>query len=56
MWVSSFIYHLYVVKLDVQELIYRHQGSGNGEIVFEFNGNCLINKSLEKGIEKLQKS
>lgn len=54
MWVSCFINNLDIIEFDVQELIYRHQGSSNGKIIFELNGDSLIYKSFEKGVEKLQ--
>jgi hypothetical protein len=54
MWVSCFINNLDIIEFNVQELIYRHQGSSNGKIIFELNGDSLIYKGFEKRIEKLQ--
>lgn len=39
---------LYVVKLDVQELINRFQSAPNGNVVLKFYGDFMVHKCFEK--------
>ena len=39
---------LYVVKLDVQELINRFQSAANGNVVLEFYGDFMVHKCFEE--------
>lgn len=40
--------HLYVVELDVQELVDRFEGSLDRDVVLEFNGDFVIYQGFEE--------
>ena len=47
-WVLQLFYHLYVVKLDIEELIDRFEGASNLDVVLELHRDFVVDQSLEE--------
>lgn len=48
MWIFDLLQHLYIVQLDVEELIDRFQGSLDGDVIFELDGDFVVDKGFEE--------
>lgn len=48
MWIFQLLHHLYIIKLDIEVLIDRFQGPANLDIVFELDGDFVVDQGLEE--------
>ncbi len=48
MRVLQFLNNLYIIQLDIQELVYRLQGTTNLDIIFKLHGDFMVDESFKK--------
>jgi len=48
MWIFQLLYHLYIIQLDIEELVDRLEGAADGDVVFEFNGDFVVDQCFEE--------
>ncbi len=50
MWIFQFLYHLYIIKLDVEILVDRLQRAADLYIILEFDSDLMVDQSLEEAV------
>ena len=48
MWVFQFFHDFDIVKLDVQELIHRLEGTADGNVILKLDRDLLLDKGFEE--------
>ena len=54
MRILQFFDHLDIIKLDIKKLVNGFEGSSNGDIVLQFDGNLMIHQGLEETVFRFQ--
>lgn len=50
MWILDLLDHLYVVELDVEELVDGLERAADGDVVLELDGDFVVDERLEEAI------
>ena len=50
MRILQLLQHLDIIQLDVQELVDGFEGAFNGDVVFEFDGDLVVDKGFEETV------
>ena len=42
------VQNFHIIKFDIEVLVDRFQNPTNADVIFEFNGDCLVGESFEE--------
>lgn len=51
MRILHLLQHLDIIQLDVQELVDGFEGAFDGDVVFEFDGDLVVDEGFEEAVE-----
>ena len=54
MRVFELLHYLYVVQLDIEELVHGFESTLDGDVVLHLNRDLMIDQSLEEAVELLE--
>ena len=52
MWILELVHHRDIVQLDIQVLIHALQRSADGDVIFQFDGDFVVDESFEEAEEQ----